>query len=129
MLDRAKEKYGENLEDLDRSESSSSEDDSEAELINPKFEAKFFKLLTDIRKNDPKLKEDREVFSDEDFDVSGDDAAEADTKAKFTLKDQIRERAVLKINKGEISASDSEDSDDNSGVFKKIGVPQADEEA
>jgi len=73
MLDRAKDKYGENLDLLDEASSSSSEDDSEAELINPRFEAKFFKLLTDIRKNNPQLKEEKEVFSDNDFEVSGDE--------------------------------------------------------
>ena len=123
MLDRAKDKYGENLDLLDEASSSSSEDDSEAELINPRFEAKFFKLLTDIRKNNPQLKEEKEVFSDNDFEVSGDEEGAGEKKEKFTLKDQIRERAVQKIKKGDISASDSEDSDEHSGVFRKIGMP------
>lgn len=71
MLDQAKEQYGQDLQGLE--ESSSSEDDSEAELINPKFEKKFFQLLTDIKNKDPKLKEIKEsdrVFSDDDFEQS-----------------------------------------------------------
>ena len=50
--------------------SSSSEDDSDADLINPNVEKKFIEVLTAIRNNDPKLMkiaEDDHIFKDEDF--------------------------------------------------------------
>lgn len=55
-------KYGELLEDDEKSQNSSSEEseDEDAELINPNFEKKFLETLTMIRTNDPRLKEIKE---------------------------------------------------------------------
>ena len=118
-LEKGKKKFGkevfdaavfsrENGEEYD--ESSSSEDDSEAELLNPKVETKFLEVLTAIRNNDPKLKETKtNLFNDEDFEVN-----QKETKEKsFTLKDQIRSEVLKKMNKGEGSES-SDDSDSSS---------------
>ena len=43
--------------DDEESLESSEDEDSEAELINPKFEKKFIETLAMIKSNDPKLKE------------------------------------------------------------------------
>ena len=60
MLDKARNKYGDaalnSAGEGASDESSSSEDDSEAELLNPRVEAKFIEVLTAIRTNDPKIK-------------------------------------------------------------------------
>ena len=63
-LEKGKLKHGDllNLDARQESESSSSEDDSDAELLNPTVEKKFLATLTAIRNNDPKLKEDKPVF-------------------------------------------------------------------
>ncbi len=62
LLEKGKLKYGDKLlgdgnegEDGEAS-SSSSEDDSDAELLNPTVEKKFLQVMTAIRTNDPKLK-------------------------------------------------------------------------
>ena len=119
-LEKGKKKFGkevfdaavfskENEVEYD-SESSSSEDDSEAELLNPKLETKFLEVLTAIRNNDPKLKETKtNLFNDEDFEVNQKEAKEK----SFTLKDQIRSEVLKKMNKNEGSES-SEDSDSSS---------------
>ena len=58
LLEKGKLKYGDTLnEGGDGESSSSSEDDSEAELLNPTVEKKFMEVLTAIRTNDPKLKQ------------------------------------------------------------------------
>ena len=66
LLEKGKLKYGDKLMSSGRdgaleegeleSESSSSEDDSEAELLNPTVEKKFLQVMAAIRANDPKLK-------------------------------------------------------------------------
>ena len=48
--------------------SSSSEEDSDAELLNPTVEKKFLQLVEAIRRNDPQLKQsDKPLFDDDDF--------------------------------------------------------------
>ena len=71
LLDQGKLKYGDRLKDNAEetpSESSSSEDESEPELLNPKVEKKFMQVLQAIRNKDPKLLIDKPLFNDEDFD-------------------------------------------------------------
>jgi protein KRI1 len=76
--------YGEKLEDV-KSESSSSDDDSDAELLNPLVDKKIFEVLNAIKNNDPKLlKEEKPLFDDEDFEKG--QSREKSAKA-FTLKD------------------------------------------
>ena len=69
MIEQGKLKYGDvlNQDENQESESSSSEDDSDAELLNPVVEQKFLQALTAIRTNDPKLKTDKPLFDDADF--------------------------------------------------------------
>ena len=93
LLEKGKLKYGNNLDqaDQDPDESSSSEDDSDAELLNPTVEKKFLEVMTAIRQNDPKLKSaETKFFDDQDFE-SGKKSGEGDGLKKMTLKDQIRQ--------------------------------------
>lgn len=82
LLEQGKLKYGDLLQDSkensEESESSSS-DDSEAELINAKSEAKFLSVITAIRENDPTILTKTgdnsigvSVWKDEDFEDSSD---------------------------------------------------------
>jgi hypothetical protein len=76
----------------EESESSSS-DDSEGELVNPRFERKFMEVITAIRDGDPSVLTKtgdsniigEPVFKDEDFE---DESQSVEVKAKkVTLKD------------------------------------------
>ena len=105
-------------EDLASESSSSSEEDSDAELLNPQVEAKFLQLVEAIRRNDPTLKEsDKPHFDDKDFDdVKRGDSTAADgrkTKA-MTLKDQIRKHTLKKMDKGSDKDSESDDGSESS---------------
>ena len=105
-------------EDLASDSSSSSEEDSDAELLNPQVEAKFLQLVEAIRRNDPTLKEsDKPHFDDKDFDdVKRGDSSAADgrkTKA-MTLKDQIRKHTLKKMDKGSDKDSESDDGSESS---------------
>lgn len=136
MLEQGVLKYGDLLEgskeNSEESESSSS-DDSEAELINAKSEAKFLSVITAIRENDPSILTKTgdnsigvSIWKDEDFDDSSDeDRVKPKKVKKFTLKDQERTEALRKIEEG-ASASDSES--DSGKIFKKRGKTIADEE-
>lgn len=86
LLEQGKLKYGDLLneqpdaEDEEESESSSS-DDSVGELVNPKFEKKFFEVITAIRAGDPSVLTKtgdnavgEHVWKDEDFDDEKKDA-------------------------------------------------------
>ena len=136
LLEQGRAKYGDNFDkNIDESESSSSEDDSDAELLNPRVEQKFLEVLTAI-KNDPKklLAMDKPVFEDEDFDMEAKKKAD---KPMF-LKDQIRQHTLKKMNKkGSDSSSDDNEADQDSeddgadkkrrankesGLFTKMGV-------
>ena len=160
LLEKGKLKYGDKLMSSGRdgaleegeleSESSSSEDDSEAELLNPTVEKKFLQVMAAIRANDPKLKnQETNFFDDKDFEKGSGGkvwAGESEGRLakrdkKMTLKDQIREQTLKKMGKdSESSDSGSEDDSEaeggNSGkkrakesnLFTKIGVPQKDEE-
>ncbi len=133
-LERGKNMFGENLEDV-QDHSSSSDDDSDAELLNPNVDIKILQVLNAIKNNDPKLKEEKPLFNDEDFE-EGKGKSKGKTKA-FTLKDQIRTHTLKKMDKEGSSSSDSDDEDnsDNEGdvkkkrrakesnLFTKIGVP------
>jgi len=84
-LERGKNMYGELLDQNLEPASSSSEDDSDAELLNPRVEQKFLEVLTAIRNNDPNLKKVVEpIFEDEDFDRG---AGLKKKQKAFTLKD------------------------------------------
>lgn len=73
--------YGQEVE----SEESSSSDDSEAELVNPKFEKKFLEVITKIRAKDKSIQETKgDLWKDDDFD---DAPAPAEKDKKMTLKD------------------------------------------
>ena len=115
-------------EDLASDSSSSSEEDSDAELLNPQVEAKFLQIVEAIRRNDPKLKEsDKPLFDDEDFEdvKKGNSSAAADgSKIKaMTLKDQIRKHTLKKMDKesdkDSESDNDSESSDGEQDNSKK----------
>lgn len=77
LLDKAKQKYGEQalLDDNESEQSeSSSSDDSEAELINERVESKFLQVIAAIRSKDQgkiqkltKGNPDANIFEDEDF--------------------------------------------------------------
>lgn len=111
--------YGQEVE----SEESSSSDDSEAELVNPKFEKKFLEVITKIRAKDKSIQETKgDLWKDDDFD---DAPVPAEKDKKMTLKDQIRRDALKKIREG---ASASENDSDDGGMFKKKGVPLAEEQ-
>jgi len=144
--ERLQLKYGKNQEDASDS-SSSSEEDSDAELLNPTIEKKFIEVIHAIRTNDPKLtKSDKPLFDDDDFDDDkGKNKNTVSAKSKFTLKDQIRKHTLQKLDNDQ-SASDSgesgEDSDDSepvekskrqnpkeSKLFTKIGTTRNEEEA
>jgi len=77
LLEQGKLKYGDLVSDdhsVEESESSSS-DDSEGELVNPRFERKFMEVITAIRVGDPTVLTKTGdsniigelVFKDEDF--------------------------------------------------------------
>ena len=140
ILQKGKQKYGKKLDASGSDESSSSSaDDSEAELINPNVETKFLEVLTAIRNNDPKLKkiaEDDHIFKDEDFD--GKATGEGKKEKGVFLKDQIRERALKKLKKQSDAESESSSDESSHGseagevkhvkqreskLFEKIGVP------
>ena len=118
LLEKGKLKYGDNLDagkSADEDESSSSEDDSDAELLNPTVEKKFLEVMTAIRKNDPKLKmAETNFFDDEDFDADGDQRRtnEGKNSKRMTLKDQIREDALKKMDKDSGSSSDEDSEED-----------------
>ena len=128
LLEKGKMKYGDALNDQSP-QSSSSEDDSEAELLNPKVEKKFLQVLTAIKNNDPMLKNtEKPIFDDDDFNTAQ-EKHEKKGKA-FTLKDQIRKEALKKMKTDSDDSDDSQSQDDKkkSKLFKKIGVPLKDEE-
>ena len=137
ILQKGQQKYGKLLTgDNMESSSSSDDEDSEGELINQTVEKKFIEVLAAIRTNDPKLKqiaEDDCIFKDEDFQEK-----EVKTQKKdkgMTLKDQIRERALKKLDKEEDESSQESSDSENESVqekrapkaesklFEKIGVP------
>jgi len=129
ILDRAKQKYGDVLDSDASDVSSSSEDDSDAELLNPKIEHKFIEVLTAIRANDPSIKlvkEEDRMFRDKDFDRGVKDS-KSKSKGHF-LKDQIREETLKKMGQSDIEDSEGSDGE-REGMFTKIGVPLAEEEA
>ena len=79
-------------EDVEEEESSSSSDDSVAELVNPKFEKKFFEVITSIRAGDPSVLTKtgdnaigEPIWKDEDFDEE--DPKDKKKDKKVTLKD------------------------------------------
>ncbi len=95
LLEQGKLKYGDLVEgEVSEEESeSSSSDDSEGELVNPRFERKFMEVITAIRAGDPSVLTKTGdsniigelVFKDEDFE-DGSESAEVKPK-KVTLKD------------------------------------------
>ena len=71
----------------DQESSSSSEEDSDAELLNPTVEKKFLQLMEAIRTNDPKLTAtDKPHFDDADFDEQK-GVKSKQSKPLMTLKD------------------------------------------
>ena len=96
LLDKARQKYGEQalMDEAGESEESesSSSDDSEAELINERVESKFLQVIDAIRSKDKdkisKLTKgkaaDANIFEDEDFSET---VHEGKKEKAFTLKD------------------------------------------
>lgn len=137
MLDKARQKYGEeallsNAEEA--SSSSSSSDDSEAELLNERVESKFLQVISAIRSKDKdkinklaKGDPNANIFDDDDFDTA---KGQTTKDKKYTLKDQIREHALRKMSDSSVSSSDDEQvtakRDPKSDLFTKKGVPLAD---
>ncbi len=132
LIDKTKDKYGEQalLSGSEESESSSEddEDDEEAGLINPKFEKKFIETLTMIKNNDPALKKlDGEVFKDSDFEET-EEEGEQEKKPKekpIMYKDQIRQD-VLKKSKN--NKWDSEDNESNDASDQEMHSADGDED-
>jgi protein KRI1 len=97
LLEQGKLKYGDMLQEeyVEPVESSSSSsDDSEGELVNPKFEKKFFEVITAIRAGDPSVLTKtgdnaigEHVWKDEDFDDEDDRKPVQKKDKKMTLKD------------------------------------------
>jgi len=95
LLEQGKLKYGDLISDENSSaeSESSSSDDSDGELVNPRFERKFMEVITAIRVGDPSILTKtgdsniigEPVFKDEDFE-DGSVSEEAKPK-KITLKD------------------------------------------
>ena len=95
LLEQGKLKYGDLLSDENPSEESesSSSDDSDGELVNPRFERKFMEVITAIRVGDPSVLTKtgdsniigEPVFKDEDFEEES-ESVEVKPK-KVTLKD------------------------------------------
>ena len=137
ILQKGQQKYGKLLtEDGAESSSSSDDEDSEGELINQTVEKKFLEVLSAIRAKDPKLKEIAEndcVFKDEDFEAQEQQASKPKKDKAMFLKDQIRQRALKKIDQESASGDSSSDSEiesvkdqkhtKESKLFAKIGVP------
>jgi protein KRI1 len=120
-LEKIKEKYGTNPENWGSEEdaSSSSEEDSDAELMTTKAQSKVLNLLASIQNKDKHaelLKHEGEYFNDSDFEENDEKSKKRHKKEKkITYKDVIRKEALKKIDKGESSGSSSnsdEDSDD-----------------
>ena len=108
--ERLEHKYGNDVE----SESSSEDEDSDAELNTAKFDAKFANLLHRIENNDKTLMQtEGEYFQDDDFEDSDENKVKKRDK-KVTLKDQIRNQTLKKMDSNE---SDSE----GEHLFKKKG--------
>ena len=128
LLEQGRLKYGDLVSGSSQeSEESSSEDDSEAEMVGPKFEKKWLKMMTAIRESDPSVLTKtgdnavgERLWRDTDFDSKAKEQAKS---KKMTLKDQIRLDAMKRIEEG-ASASDSQDSDrdDRDDVFRKRGT-------
>jgi len=97
-IQKAKERARELGIDLEREEgdSSSTSEDEEADLLNDKVDAKFFKLLTLIKHKDPRLKDENfHMFSDSDFDEEQEDQPKGKKKAKPVLYKDLHIQALL----------------------------------
>jgi len=96
LLEQGRLKYGDLLEGDEQSSDSesSSSDDSDGELVNAKFEKKFFEVITAIRAGDPSVLTKtgdnavgEPLWKDEDFEESSDEKLIEKKDRKVTLKD------------------------------------------
>ena len=120
-IEKIKEKYGTNPANWDEEEdySSSSEEDSDAELMTSKAQNKVLNLLASIQnkeKHASLIKHEGEYFNDSDFEE--DENKERKKEKKITYKDVIRKETLKKINKNE-SDSDSSNDEQNDKLFEK----------
>ena len=89
LMDRTKAKYGADAL-LSGDESSSSSDDSQAELINPAVEDKFKETMAKLHQNDEDfIKGEGEVFKDELFDQ---EVELKQKEKKMTLKQMMKDK-------------------------------------
>ncbi|EER06073.1 glutamine-asparagine rich protein, putative [Perkinsus marinus ATCC 50983] len=80
--------------DGDESTSSSSDEDSDAEMLTEDVEKKIMDTLNRIKSHDPTLKDSKEaVFKDDDFEVEGDGQKKKKSK-KLTHKELMRKRLL-----------------------------------
>ena len=75
-------------------------------------------MLTAIRTNDPKLKTDKPLFNDADFDEKN--APQKEISKPLTLKDQIRKHTLRKMNAESENDDDDEDDDDDDDQDSEI---------
>ena len=115
-IQKAKEKARELGIDLEQGEeeSSSTSEDEDAELLNDKVDAKFFKLLTLIKRKDPRLKDEQfHMFSDSDFEEE-EDVPKTKKKHKPVLYKDLHIQSLLQD--GPEASEDAEDSQDKPEV-------------
>jgi len=101
-LDKAKEQ---GLDDLSGDESSSSDEDSDAELLTKKLSMQVAQTIHAIRSKDPSIYSDKTSFFDEDSDSEEDEeqAAERQRKKKkpYLLKDHLRDEVLASAKQGD----------------------------
>jgi len=104
-LQRAKEKYGQNLSDLSDASSETSEDE-DGELVNEQVTQKFLETVTMLRDNDPKAKSaSQNCFDDEIFEQKLDQETK-EAKPTVTYKDLVRQ--AIEKKGGDIFDEDKE---------------------
>lgn len=101
LLEQGRLKYGD-LVEAESSESSSESEDSQGDLVQPKFEKKFLEVITAIRAGDKSILTKtgdstiigEHVFGDDDFELP---TGKVKGDKRLTLKDQIRKDAKSKM--------------------------------
>ncbi|XP_065657209.1 protein KRI1 homolog isoform X2 [Hydra vulgaris] len=105
-LDKLKQKYG---DEILSSESSSEEEDDNAECVTPQIEQDFLNILGMIKAKDPKIYSNEVQFFNEKEENS--EEKKKLTKKPLFLKDFERQRLLLKKEKAYLSDSDEDIND------------------
>jgi len=120
-LEKAKVKYGRDLNDmLDESGSSSSDEDEVGDLVTGNIESKFIKTLAKLRTKDPEIYNQKKFFFDEqDFDEVPIQTKKDKEKPVF-YKDLVRQTAMddKKKNKKTPREVHEEEQEDLKNAFK-----------